>query len=104
MKIFNNKHLKVLLVLFLVDIIATITWFSAYGVEEANPVLSGVINNSILLFCITKILLSFPALIILDKYLHKKITQVAIGMSLFLYSIVAVMHYSIFMFFFIASI
>ena len=99
---FNNNHLKLLLLLFLVDIVATLSWFVFWNVPEGNPILSGILNESVMLFVLTKIALSFPPIIILDKYIDKKITQLGILIVLSTYISIAIFHYFIFMFFLIS--
>ena len=96
---FNKGHLKILLILFLIDMVATITWNSFWGVEEWNPILSGPLSKSALLFAITKIALSFPPLLILEKYLDRLSAQVAVAITTVAYISVTIIHYFIFIFF-----
>ncbi len=100
---FHKKHLKILLILFLIDMIATIVWNTYWGVSEWNPILSGPLSKSALLFAITKIALSFPPLLILEKYLERLSAQIAIAITTFAYMMVTAIHYFIFIFFLIES-
>tara|TARA_B100000131_G_C17899137_1_gene525646 strand:- start:382 stop:654 length:273 start_codon:yes stop_codon:yes gene_type:complete len=89
------------LLLFLIDIVATLSWFIFWNVPEGNPVLADILNRSTLLFVITKIALSFPPIYILDKYIEKTITQIGIFIVLATYISIALLHYFIFIFFLI---
>lgn len=93
---FNKKHLRVLSLLILLDLIATLTWFIVFGVEEANPLLSEQIKESPVNFALIKIGLSFPGIYILNKYIKRTVAQSGIGILLFCYYGVALIHCFIF--------
>ena len=90
--LFTIKHLRILTLLIILDLIATAIWFSFYGIEEANPILAGPIETSIFYFGLIKLGLSAPGILLLRKYIAKKISQAGIGLLLFCYYTIAVIH------------
>jgi len=93
---FKQRHTKLLLMLVLFDLIATIVWFACYDIPELNPVLSGPIEKSLLNFVITKLTLSLPSIYLLNKFLHKRVSQIGIALLLTAYTAVSILHYWIF--------
>jgi hypothetical protein len=96
--IFKKRHLKLITILVLIDTVSTMIWYMFSNVEEWNPIMNSVIQHSLVLFVITKLLLSFSAIIILSKYITKKISQVGIGIILSLYIPITILHYFVFLF------
>ncbi len=93
---FKQRHTKLLLVLVLLDLLATMVWFHYYEISELNPILSPRIESSLLEFALLKLALSLPSIFILNKFLNKKITQYGIGLLLTAYIAVSFIHYYIF--------
>ncbi len=93
---FKHRHTKLLLVLVLIDLLATMVWFCCYDVPELNPVLSGPIEKSLLNFVITKLTLSLPSIYLLNKFLYNRLSQLGIGILLVAYFAVSIFHYYIF--------
>ena len=93
---FKRRHTKLLLILVLLDLFATMVWFCFFDIPEFNPVLSGPIEKSLLKFVITKLALSFPSIYLINKFLHKKVSQVGIAFLLVAYIAVSIIHYYIF--------
>jgi len=93
---FKQSHLRILLLLIVLDLIATLNWYFFFGIEEANPLLSAQIKDSPASFVFIKLGLSLPGLYLLNKYINKKIAQSGIGLLLLCYSVVAIIHVMIF--------
>lgn len=98
LRYFNKKHIRVLLLLIILDLIGTLTWFFFYGIEEANPLLSSSIKDSPLQFIAIKLGLSLPSLYLLNKYIKKKAAQLGLALLLLCYSAVAAIHFVIFIY------
>jgi hypothetical protein len=93
---FKQVHIRILLLLIVLDLIATLNWYFFFGIEEANPLLSSQIRDSPASFVLIKLGLSLPGLYLLNKYINKKIAQSGIGLLLLCYSVVAIIHVMIF--------
>ena len=93
---FKQVHIRILLLLIILDLIATLNWYFFFGMEEANPLLSSQIKDSPASFVFIKLGLSLPGLYLLNKYINKKIAQSGIGLLLLCYSVVAMIHVMIF--------
>jgi len=93
---FKQVHIRILLLLIILDLIATLNWYFFFGIEEANPLLSAQIKDSPASFVLIKLGLSLPGLYLLNKYINKKIAQSGIGLLLLCYSFVAMIHIMIF--------
>jgi hypothetical protein len=93
---FKQVHIRILLLLIVLDLIATLNWYFFFGIEEANPLLSAQIKDSPAIFVLVKLGLSLPGLYLLNKYINKKIAQSGIGLLLLCYSVVAAIHGLIF--------
>ena len=93
---FKQTHIRILLLLIILDLIATLTWYFFFGIEEANPLLSAQIKDSPASFIFIKLGLSLPGLYLLNKYINKKIAQGGIALLLLCYSVVAIIHIMIF--------
>jgi len=93
---FKQVHIRILLLLIILDLIATLNWYFFFGMEEANPLLSSQIKDSPASFVFIKLGLSLPGLYLLNKYINKKIAQSGIGLLLLCYSVVAIIHIMIF--------
>lgn len=94
---FSSKHIRILSLLIVFDLIATLTWYLVFGVEEANPFLAERIKSSPIEFILVKLGLSLPGLYILNKYIKKNLTQM--GMAFLLFSYYAVAFFHVFIFF-----
>ena len=94
---FKKKHIRILLLLIMLDLIATLTWYYCFGIEEANPVLASSIKESPVKFTLIKLGFSFPGIFILNKYIKRKLAQGGIGFLLVCYYLVAILHCIIFM-------
>lgn len=95
-KYFKTKDIRVLVLLILLDLIATLLWYNFYGIEEANPLLNEHIKESSLRFSFLKLGLSIPGVYFLWKYLENKVAQVGVGVLLMVYISVGVLHMTIF--------
>jgi len=93
---FKQVHIRILLLLIVLDLIATLNWYFFFGIEEANPLLSAQIKDSPASFVFIKLGLSLPGLYLLNKYISKKLAQSGIGLLLLCYSAVAIIHVMIF--------
>jgi len=93
---FKQVHIRILLLLIILDLTATLNWYFFFGMEEANPLLSSQIKNSPASFVLIKLGLSLPGLYLLNKYINKKIAQSGIAILLLCYSLVALIHIMIF--------
>jgi hypothetical protein len=93
---FKRRHTKLLLVLMLIDLLATMVWFYCFDVPELNPVLAGPIEESLISFVITKLMLSLPSIYLINKFLYKRISQIGIALLLTAYISVSIIHYYIF--------
>ena len=95
---FDKKHLKIITLLILLDIVATMLWYSFSSVKEWNPIMDSILEVSLISFVIAKLSISFFTIHILSKYISKKISQIGIGIVLATYSIVTILHYFVFLF------
>jgi hypothetical protein len=95
---FKDTHLKVIMILVLIDILSTLTWYYFLEVKEWNPLMDLALSNSPMSFVVAKLSISFFTIYILSKYMSKRISQVGIGLVLCLYSVVTVLHYFVFLF------
>jgi hypothetical protein len=93
---FKQRHTKLLLLLVLFDLLATIVWFVCYDIPELNPVLAGPIQKSLLNFALTKLALSLPSIYLLNKFLYHRFSQWGVGILLLAYFAVSIFHYYIF--------
>ncbi|MAG24043.1 hypothetical protein CMI47_00545 [Candidatus Pacearchaeota archaeon] len=90
---FKKHHTKLLLLLVLLDLVATMVWFYFFGIDELNPILVEPINKSLLRFTFFKLLLSLPSIYLFNKYLPNKLAQIGIGISLSAYTLISIIHY-----------
>jgi hypothetical protein len=95
-KFFKQRHTKLLLILVLLDLLATIIWYYFFDIPEMNPILSGPIEKSMSKFVFTKLALSLPSIYFLNKFLHKKVSQIGMALLLTSYIGVSIIHYFIF--------
>ncbi len=96
--IFKKRHLKFIAILVLFDAISTMIWYSFSDTSEWNPIMNTMLEQSLLLFIITKLAISFFAITLLSKNIAKKITQIGIGIILSFYIPVSILHYFVFLF------
>ncbi len=64
---FKSRHTKLLLILVLLDLLATLVWFRCFDIPELNPVLAGPIQESLLNLVMTKLALSLPSIYLLNS-------------------------------------
>jgi len=93
---FKKKHVRILLLLVTLDLLATLMWFIWYDIPELNPILSPQIEASPIQFVLTKLALTLPGVYLLSKFIHKKISQWGVGFLLTAYTAVSILHYIIF--------
>jgi hypothetical protein len=93
---FKSRHTKLLLILVLLDLLATLVWFCCFDIPELNPVLAGPIQESLLNFVMTKLALSLPSIYLLNRFLYKRISQLGVGLLLVIYFAISIFHYYIF--------
>tara|TARA_B100001029_G_scaffold175435_2_gene176866 strand:- start:223 stop:600 length:378 start_codon:yes stop_codon:yes gene_type:complete len=87
-----DRQAKGLLLLVLIDLVATMIWYSFFQIEEANPLLVGSIESSLLNFTLTKLLLSLPGIWILNKYKDKLISKFGLALLSSVYFIIYLIH------------
>ena len=80
----------ILVVLVLVDLVATIFWVSSGEATEANPVMNYFLQKSFYLFTVAKLALTFGGILILDKF-KNIFNKLIFKISLFLIVIYAVL-------------
>ena len=85
-----------MLLLIVVDLVATLIWFNFFDIPELNPILIGPINKSPIAFAITKLSMSLPSLWLLGRFIEERISQIGIGLLLVSYISVSIFHYFIF--------
>ncbi len=73
-------------------------WYTSLGVEEWNPLMESILQNSLLLFVITKLSITFLPILLISRYINRLISQVGIGIILMSYTAVALLHYYVFLF------
>ena len=59
---------SLLIVLILIDLVATIYWIASGSATEANPIMNYYLKHSILAFAIAKLSISFFSLSVLLKF------------------------------------
>jgi hypothetical protein len=94
--VFEKRHIKILLMLISLDLVATLVWFYFFDIPELNPILIGPINKSPINFVITKLLMSLPSIWLLFRFIEKRVSQIGIGILLGSYISVSIFHYFIF--------
>ena len=94
---FKKKHLRILLLLIMLDLVATLTRYYFFGIEEANPILATSIKESPIKFSLIKLGFSLPGIYILSKYIKRGLAQGGIALLLGCYYLVAILHCVIFM-------
>ena len=95
---FKDAHLKVIIIVVLIDILSTLTWYYFLEVSEWNPIMDLALSQSPILFVTAKLSISFLSIYVLSKYIYKKISQIGIGIVLLSYSMVTMLHYFVFVF------
>lgn len=93
----KKRHLKILLLMTLVDLIATMIWYEGWGIPEGNPIMAIFIDKSLIYFAITKILISTVGVFVLSKYLKLRVSQVGAAVLLACYAQVTLIHSVIFL-------
>ncbi len=86
--------LKILIILGLIDLVATIYWISANLAVEANPIMNYFMGYSLEIFAIVKLIFMFSGIIILN-YLKDKRSRLVFGVSfllVFIYWIIGTWH------------
>jgi len=96
-KSLSKRHVVILLLLIAVDMIATMVWYAFSGIEEANPLLIGPINHSLLSFVLVKLTMSLPGLLFLFRKIELRISQVGLAILLAWYASIFCIHWHIFM-------
>ena len=96
MSFFKHRHTKLLLILVLIDMLATMVWFFYFDIPELNPILAGPIEQSLLSFAVTKLAISLPSIYLLNKFLFNRVTQIGLALLLSAYLFVSIVHYYIF--------
>ena len=96
--IFKKKHLKLITILILIDTISPMIWYTFSSVEEWNPIMNSMLSHSLMLFVMTKLIISFSAITVLSRYITKRLSQIGIGIILSFYIPVTILHYFVFLF------
>ena len=81
----------------MLDLIATLSWYHFFGIDEANPLLASLIKESPIKFSLIKLGLSLPGIYLLSKYIKKGVAQGGLAILLTCYYLVALIHCIIFM-------
>ena len=95
-KSLSKRHVVLLLILIGIDMLATMIWYSFFGIDEANPALRGPIEHSLISFVLTKLALSLPGLSFLYNNIKRKLTQAGLLFLLSWYIGIFVIHWYIF--------
>ena len=95
-KVLSKRHVVFLLLLIAVDMLATMVWYSVFGVGEANPLLSGPMDRSLVAFVLVKLTMSLPGLLFLYRKIEKKLSQIGLLILLTWYIGVFIFHWYIF--------
>ena len=82
--------LSVLLILALLDLIATIIWVDGKMAIEANPVMDYFLQKSPVLFALTKLLLTFVGVFILNNFKFRR-NKLIYRSSVFLVAVYSVL-------------
>ena len=85
-----------LIFLILVDTMATIHWYSVYGVEEANPLMAFFITRDVIYFFAAKMTLSLGGIAIIHNFYDKKICKIGLFVLYLAYTGVFLIHCGIF--------
>jgi len=93
----SKRHVIILLLLITVDMLATMIWYSFAGIGEANPVLIGPIEHSLLSFVLVKLAMSLPGLLFLFRKIKMGIAQIGLGVLLAWYTLIFCIHWYILM-------
>ena len=87
---------RVLMLLVLIDLIATSIWFNAFQIPEANPLMAAPMEHSTIKFALTKLALSLPGIWLLHKHYDKLIARFGLFFLIFIYVVIAIIHYFVF--------
>ena len=93
----KDRAILPLILLFLVDTMATIHWYSAYGVEEANPLMAFLLDRDIVYFFMVKMAVSLAGIAIIHKFYNKLLSKVGLFVLYLAYVGVFFVHLGIFM-------
>tara|TARA_B100000902_G_C26720853_1_gene626536 strand:+ start:225 stop:557 length:333 start_codon:yes stop_codon:yes gene_type:complete len=89
---FSEEPAKRLLILVLIDLVATMIWYGFFGIAEANPFLIGSIKQSLISFTLLKLILSLPGIWILNKYQDKLLSKLGLALLSVVYFGVYLIH------------
>jgi len=76
--------------------IATMIWYSFFGIAETNPTLIGPIEKGLIYFALVKIIMSIPGLALLYKKIKLKVSQYGLFILLIWYIGIFFIHWYIF--------
>jgi hypothetical protein len=91
-----NRAILPLILLIFVDTIATIHWYSAHGVEEANPFMAFFLTRDVIYFFIVKMTLSLGGIAVGHNFYDKKLCKIGLFVLYLAYIGVFFIHCGIF--------
>ena len=92
-----DRAILPLFFLILVDTLATIHWYGAHGIEEANPLMEFFITRDVIYFFAAKMTLSLGGLSVIYKFYDKKVCKIGLFVLYLAYIGVFIIHCGIFM-------
>ena len=92
----RDRAILPLIFLILVDSMATIHWYSAYGIEEANPLMAFLLDHDIIYFFIVKMAVSLAGIAIIHKFYNKLLSKIGLFVLYLAYVSVFFIHLGIF--------
>jgi len=94
----EHADLAILPLIFLifVDTVATIHWYSVYGVEEANPLMAFFLTRDVIYFFAAKMTLSLGGVAVIHNFYDKKICKIGLLVLYLAYTGVFFIHCGIF--------
>ena len=92
----EDRAILPLILLILVDTMATIHWYSAYGIEEANPLMAFLLDHDIIYFFMVKMAVSLVGIAIIHKFYNKLLSKIGLFVLYLAYVSVFFIHLGIF--------
>lgn len=92
----EDRAILPLILLILVDTMATIHWYSVYGIEEANPLMAFLLDHDIIYFFMVKMAVSLAGIAIIHKFYNKLLSKIGLFVLYLAYVSVFFIHLSIF--------
>ena len=93
----RDRAILPLILLILVDSIATIHWYGTYGIEEANPLMAILLDRDVIYFFVVKMAVSMAGIAIIHKFYNKLLSKIGLFVLYLAYVSVFLVHLGIFM-------